>query len=133
LLGLRYDRREIILFFYYLLMKKILSFILIFIMFGSAVAHGDFQINTSIPLAKQQAFKIEIEKAYKKFEVNLNKLSLDAQISTITDVNSHIKKLFPSQKSDTNKFVLLYLGYILNEKQLELIKEKENNEKLCQN
>ncbi|MDR1945410.1 MAG: hypothetical protein LBQ59_05100 [Candidatus Peribacteria bacterium] len=97
-------------------MKKTFSLILVFLLLGITTTFGDFQIDTSLSVVKQQAFKNEIDKIYITFENNLSKLSKDKQINSLKITITNLDTILKKRQSDTNKFVLYYLRYLLNEK-----------------
>jgi ABC-type xylose transport system substrate-binding protein len=116
-------------------MKKILlSLVLMFSILTTYTSFGDFQIKTTIPKNRQESYKLEINKVYKKFKDKLAKLSIDKQVSNARDIALKISNLLTKKQSERATFILSYLKYLLNEdldylnvRLLEYIKNAEKN------
>ncbi|MDR2411433.1 MAG: hypothetical protein LBD88_02395 [Candidatus Peribacteria bacterium] len=119
-------------------MKKILLLVLMFSIFTTYTAFGDFQIKTTIPKNRQESYKLEINRVYKKFKDNLAKLPIEKQVSNVRDIVLNTSNLLTKKQSEKRIFVLSYLKYLLNEdldylnvKLLEYIKNEQNKPIQC--
>lgn len=107
-------------------MKKLFITLLVFI-FGFSTAIWAFEVNTTLSKANQQIITNQLDQIWGNFQINLNAIPLQTRIDNLKVVVSKIDQMLVGEKKETNKFVLLYLRYLVSEDLNRLNLELENN------
>ncbi len=107
-------------------MKKIFTYFVILFLLLQNISFADFNINTKLPVQKQELYKKQVDSIYKKFENNLLKVNEEKQILNIQKIITKIDELLKNKLSDINNFILSYLNYLLKEKLDFLINVDKN-------